>query len=244
MSKKKPSPAKEEPDAAVHVYRAATKRFGFGLKLAAERYATGKWNDESAAVAVAATIGYIRAISPQRHLLAPLYHALEIIEAAIDAPRRPACRRDQAIVMDIDAHIGKPLPPIDQFEVPVISEDAAAKVAGLIAVECQHRNGVLMKDAYLRVTGDSVLARQLEDFKESIFGKKNSPKHAREFYFGGLRTATQKDGHDPELLARETLRTYRNFLGQSFPKVAKKSRNSPRQKTGKPLSISGQNRDY
>ena len=50
--------------------------------------------------------------------------------------------------------------------------------------------------------------------------------------------------HDPELLARETLRTYRNFLGQSFPKVAKKSRNSPRQKTGKPLSISGQNRDY
>jgi hypothetical protein len=203
---KKPSPAEEERDAALD-------RFGIGLNAAAEAYATGKCNNQSAALAVAATIGCIQKISPQKHLLAPLYEALEIIEAAIEPAMLPHCRRNQAMVMDIDAYIGKPLPPIAEFEKPELSGDAIAKVAGCIAVECQRRNGVSINKALTIVARDSDAAKKLKNFRYNML-EKNSPKHAKDFYFDSLKMVTQRFDGDPKLLAQKTLQAYRNMLGQ------------------------------
>jgi hypothetical protein len=211
MGKKKLSPEEEAWGAAAHIHKPPLKRLFIGLDAAARSYATGKYNSESAAVAVAATIGFIKRISPRKHLLAPLYEVLEIVEATIDPAYLPNCRRHQAIVMDVEA--GRPPPPREIFARPGLSVAASSKVAGCVAVEFQRRNGASIKDALAIVAEDSAAALKLKNFRYNML-EKDSPKHARGYYFEWLQMISQKYKGNPKLLAEKSLQAYRNSLGK------------------------------
>ena len=81
------TPEEEAWRAARSFYRPAYINFVAGLQQATKGYEPGKFKSECAAVAVAATIAYVRSVGLGRdHLLAPLEEALDIIETGIAPP--------------------------------------------------------------------------------------------------------------------------------------------------------------
>jgi hypothetical protein len=210
---KKLSPEEEAWGAARSHYRPAYIKFLVGLSQATKGYETGKFNRECAAVAVAATIAYVKAVGlGQDHLLAPLEEALEIIEAGIDPASLPYCRRAQALVSDLDAYRGKPLPALDDFinkkKLPKAIED---KILGSAAVECQLLCKVSLDQALKIVVGRDARARKrLKDFRYNMKAK-DSPKGAREEFFSLMQAMA---GCPPESAAQLVLEAYRNTLGK------------------------------
>jgi hypothetical protein len=210
------SPEEEAWGAARSLYRPAYIKFLAGLQQATKGYGNGKFNRECAAVAVAATIAYVKAVKAGDHLLAPLEEALEIIEAGIDPVSLPYCRRAQAVVSDIDAHKGKPLPPLDDFvNEKRLSKAISVKILGSVAVECQLLNKVSLDQAFKNVVGqDSRARKRLKDFRYNVKAK-DSPKGARkEFFILMQQVAQATAGDPPELVAEVTLEIYRNSLGK------------------------------
>jgi hypothetical protein len=206
------TPEEEAWGAARSHYRPAYINFLVGLSQATKGYESGKFNSECAAVAVAATIAYIKASKAGDHLLAPLEEALEIIEAGIDPVSLPYCRRAQALVSDLDAHRGKPLPALDDFinkkKLPKATED---KILGSAAVECQLLCKVSLDQALKIVVGqDSRARKRLKDFRYNMKAK-DSPKGAREEFFSLMQAMA---GCPPESAAQLVLEAYRNTLGK------------------------------
>jgi len=115
MSEKKLTPDEEEWRAFRSYYRPPLLRFLIGLAQAMREHDTGKLDRECAATAIAATIGYLRAIEVGDGMIAPLDKAMEIIEAGIDPASLPRSRRIQATVSDLNPHFEKLLPPLKGF---------------------------------------------------------------------------------------------------------------------------------
>jgi hypothetical protein len=206
------SPEEEAWGAARSHYRPAYIKFLVGLSQATKGYETGKFNRECAAVAVAATIAYVKAVGlGQNHLLAPLEEALEIIESDIDPASLPYCRRAQAVVSDLDAHKGKALPPLDNFGKKKLPKAISDKIIGSVAVECQLLCKVSLNQALKLVAGQDARARKrLKDFRYNMKAK-DSPKGAREEFFSVMQALA---GLPPQQVAQLVLEEYRHTLGK------------------------------
>jgi hypothetical protein len=210
------TPEEEAWGAARSFYRPAYINFVAGLQQATKGYEPGKFKSECAAVAVAATIAYVKALRAGDHLLAPLEEALEIIEARIDPVSLPYCRRAQAVVSNLDAHKGGSLPSVDEFvNEKRLSKATSAKILGSVAVECQLLKKVSLDQALRIVAGpDSRAHKRLKDFRYNMKAK-DSPKGARkEFFMLMQQVAQETAGESPELVAQVTLEIYRNSLGK------------------------------
>ena len=209
---KKLSPEEEAWGAARSHYRPAYIKFLVGLTQATKGYETGKFNRECAAVAVAATIAYVRAVGlGQDHLLAPLEEALDIIEAGIEPASLPYCRRAQALVSDLEANRGKPLPSLDNYNTKKLPKAITNKIIGAVAVECQLLCKVSLDQALKIVSGQNSRARKkLKDFRYNMKAK-DSPKGAREEFFSLMQAVA---GLPPEQAAQLVLEGYRNSLGK------------------------------
>lgn len=209
---KKLTPEEEAWGAARSHYRPAFIKFLVGLTQATKGYETGKFNRECAAVAVAATIAYVRSVGLGRdHLLAPLEEALDIIETGIAPASLPYCRRAQALVSDLDAYRGKPLPSLDDFKTEKLPKAITDKILGSIAVECQLLCRVSLDQALKNVVGhDSRARKRLKDFRYNMKAK-NSPKGAREEFFSVMQAVA---GVPPEQAAQLALEEYRHALGK------------------------------
>lgn len=209
---RKLTPEEEAWGAARSHYRPAYIKFLAGLTQATNGYETGKFNRECAAVAVAATIAYVRAVSfGQDYLLAPLEEALDIIETGIAPASLPYCRRAQALVSNLDAHRGKPLPSLEIYKTKKLLKAITDKIIGSIAVECQLLCKVNLDQALKNVVGqDSRARKRLKDFRYNMKAK-NSPKGAREEFFSVMQAVA---GLPPEQAAQLTLEEYRHALGK------------------------------
>lgn len=217
---KKLLPEEREWGALRSFYRPAYIKFLVGLSQATKGYETGKLNGECAAVAIAATIAYVRALNEGgrlSYLLPPLEQALEIVEAGIDPASLPYCRRAQAIVSDIDAHKGRPLVPLDDFvSEKRLSKVTSVKILASVALEYQLLNKVKPLDRALKnvVGGDSSARKRLKDFRYNM-KQKDSPKGARKEFDLLMRQIKQETtGAPPEMIAELTLDIYKNSVGK------------------------------
>jgi len=209
---KKLSPDEEAWGTDLSLFRPAFINFVDGLQLATKGYESGKLNSECAAVAVAATIAYVRDLKVGDELLAPLKVALDIIEASVDPVSLPSCRRAQAAVSNMDAYKDGSLPSVDEFvNLRRLSKATTDKIIGSIAVEYQLLNKASLEQALKNVAGqDSRARKRLKDFRNNM-RVKDSPKGAQGEFFRLMQLAA---GLPPVFAAQFFLNSYRNAIGK------------------------------
>ena len=163
---------------------------------------------EGAALAIAATRGFVRNMGWDLHFLAPLGEALEIALKGIDPETLPHVRRAIELVEDRS----KPPPPIDYFKGKSISRKDASRIMASVAVDYHRLCKVPLPEALRMIVGrNPAAARKLEDFRDYLRRTKSGPK--REFY-DHITQEIRDLGLDPHRAARAALNLYRIQIGE------------------------------
>jgi hypothetical protein len=193
------------------VARPALIRFQVGLIQSTKDLE--RWRAEGAAVAIAATITFIKNMNWDLRYLAPLEEALEMVEKHIDPESLPYCRRVQAMIGDLDSLKKKGLPSLDDFRKgPSIPRKDVNRIAACVAIDYQRKCKVPLPEALKKIVGrNPVAARKLEDFRDSLRRTKSGPK--RELYDRLTQMIKDLDPNDTERAAR-SLHLYKMQIGE------------------------------
>jgi hypothetical protein len=173
--------ASQEQNAAyfTEIVRPAIARFLVGLEQSTK--GLDRFSAEGAAVALAATITFIKNMNWDLRFQAPLEIALEMVEKNIDPANLPYCRRAQAVVGDLDAFRNKPLPPLEDFRTRELSRKDVNRIVACVAVDYHRLCKVPSPEALRKVVGtNSIAPKQLEDFRDTLRRTRSGPK--RELY--------------------------------------------------------------
>jgi hypothetical protein len=123
---------------------------------------------EGAAIAIVAALTFINNMKWDMSCMVPLEWALDIVEKGIAPQSYPYYRRAETAVRNIDAVIGKPLPPIDENE-KYISRECVNRIIAVIAIDYQILSKVPLAKALTNVVGhDPVAAESLKNFRENL----------------------------------------------------------------------------
>jgi hypothetical protein len=189
------------------IYFPAIVKFTVGLEKASMDFE--RWPRESAAVAIAATMAFVKNMKWEMHYLPPLQLALEMLEKGIDPESLPYCRRMQAVVGDIDEFIEKPAPPVDAFkDLKSLPFRDIIRIAACVAVDYQLACKVPLRKALRKVVGPDN-AEHIENFRENLRRKKKGVH--REVYDMATNTLRRLPA---ERAAQLALTAYRTQVGK------------------------------
>jgi hypothetical protein len=140
-----------------------------------------RWPAEGAAVALAATLTFIKNMNFDLRYQSPLEIALELVEKTIDPESLVYCKRAQAAVADLDSIRKSGLAPLDDFRKKELPRKDVNRIVASVAVDCLLLSKFSLPEALKKVVGpSSAAAEELKNFRENLRRIRSGPK--RDFY--------------------------------------------------------------